>query len=145
MMTVVPHTPRKKKTPKTNRRKTDTVKRSQFYKAVDTRGVKLLKLVYQKENIKKSIEDYWLTQRRRIISEIAYRRTGAFRIEQPLKIPDEKLTAILDPKNEARNEGYKRQIEIFSLEYTVRYLQISLRTRKANAKLYKKIKYKWVS
>ena len=52
---------------------------------------------------------------------------------------------MLDPKNEARDEGYERQIEVFSLGCSVRTLQNSLRMRRNNAMLYKKAKTKWVS
>ncbi len=52
---------------------------------------------------------------------------------------------MLDPKNEARDEGYKRQIEVFSLGCLVRTLQNSLRMRRNNTILYKKAKTKWVS
>ncbi|KAF6221342.1 hypothetical protein HO133_002197 [Letharia lupina] len=103
-----PHTPRKPKTSKTSRREGDTIKKTELFKAVDSRGLKPLRLVYQKEKIKPSTAELWLRQRRQIVLEVAYRRTGAFRMGRPLKIPDEKLTEILDSKNNARDEGYER-------------------------------------
>lgn len=60
IMTVVSHTPRKKR-PKTHRYKADTVKKTAFYKAVDTWGLKLLKLVFEDEGVPKSTADNWLT------------------------------------------------------------------------------------
>ena len=138
-----PHTPRKK-TPKTTRREGDTVRRTSLFKAVDSRGVKPLHLVYKEENIPPRTATYWLNQRRQA-PEIAYRRVGAFRTGRPFKIPDEKLDQILDPKNEVRDQCYEHQIEILQLGCSVRCLQTSLRQRKRNAKLYSKAKVKWVS
>ena len=46
--------------------------------------------------------------RYQVVPEAAYRRIGVFRMGRPLKIPDEKLIEILDLKNNARDEGYKR-------------------------------------
>lgn len=143
-MTRVSHTPRKK-APKTSRREADTIKKTQFYKAVDCRGIKPLRLVFQEENVSPSTAERWLRLRKQVVPEVAYRRIGAYRTGRPFKIPDEKLSQILDPQNDSRDEGYERQIEIFSLGCTVRCLQYSLRTRKRNAKMYKKAKTKWVS
>ena len=139
-----PHTPKKKKTPKTERREGDTVKRTTFFKAIDSRGLKPLKLVFEEENVPPSTAKRWLHQRR-TSSEIAYRRIGAFRTGRPFKIPDEKLDQILDPKNEVRDQCYEHQIEILQLGCSVRCLQTSLRQRRRNAKLYSKAKVKWVS
>ena len=139
-----PHTPRKQKTPKTARREADTVRKTQFFKAVDSRGLKPLKLVYQEENVSKSTADYWLAQRRQN-PDVAYRRLGAFRTGRPFKIPDQKLDQVLDPKSETRNQCYETQIEAFQLGCSVRCLQNSLRKRRRNAKLYSKAKVKWVS
>ena len=55
----IPHTPRKK-TPKTTRREGDTVRRTTFFKAVDSRGLKPLQLVYKEENIPPRTGEYWL-------------------------------------------------------------------------------------
>ena len=139
-----PHTPRKKKTSKTTRREGDTVRRTTFFKAVDSRGVKPLELVYKEENIPPRTGRYWLQQRRQT-PEIAYRRVGAFRTGRPFKISDQKLDQLLDLKNEVRDQCYEHQIEIHQLGCSVRCLQTSLRQRRRNAKLYSKAKVKWVS
>ena len=115
-----PHTPRKK-TPKTTRREGDTVRRTAFFKVVDSRGLKSLLLVYKEENIPSRTGEYWLKQRREA-PEIAYRRVGAFRTGRPFKIPDQKLDQILNPKNEVRDQCYEHQIEIFQLGCSVRCL-----------------------
>ena len=79
-MTRVLHTPRKKKS-KINRREGDTIKKTEFYKAVDTRGIKPLKLVFKEENVKPSIAEKWLRLQKKLVSEAAYQRTGVFRLE----------------------------------------------------------------
>lgn len=50
----LPHTPYKAKTSKTSRREGDTVRKTGLFKAVDSRGLKPLRLVYQEEKIKPS-------------------------------------------------------------------------------------------
>ena len=49
-----PHTSCKVKTLKTSRRKGDIVRKTGLFKAVDSRGLKPLRLVYQEEKIKPS-------------------------------------------------------------------------------------------
>ena len=53
------YTPRKKAL-KINRREGDIVKRITFFKAVDSRDFKPLKLVYEEENIPSTIAERWL-------------------------------------------------------------------------------------
>ena len=55
-----PYTPRKKKTPKTTYREGDIVRRTTFFKAIDSRGTKPLELVYEKEDIKLRTARNWL-------------------------------------------------------------------------------------
>lgn len=122
-------------------REGDTVRRTTFFKAVDSRDSKPLQLVYKEENISPRTGEYWLKQRRETL-EIAYRRIGAFRTDRPFKIPNQKLDQILNPKNEVRNQYYKHQIKIFQLGCSVKYLQTSLQLRRRNTKLYSRAKVK---
>lgn len=57
---ISPHILRKKKTSKTTRRESNIVRRTTFFKAVDSRDTKSLELVYEEENIKLRTARNWL-------------------------------------------------------------------------------------
>lgn len=51
------YTSYKKKDLKIDRYRGNTIKKTKFFKVVNTREIKPLRLIYKEENIKKSIED----------------------------------------------------------------------------------------
>lgn len=140
-----PHIPRTPEKQKSNRHEADTVTKSRFYHAIDTRGSNTIKWACEKENIPFGTGKHWLVQRRRLGSDISHRRLGANRIGRPFKIFNQQLDDLVNPKkNKARFNCIEAQIQYLNLECHVRTAQRSLRLRKKNARLYSMAKTKWI-
>ena len=123
-------------TPKrsTNQGEYDTIRKTSFFKAVDERAFKNLRLpeVFKNEGISKPTGHRWLKQREQGGLE-AYRRLGKYRSGRPLTVSDPSLNQIVDTSNPVRDQSYEVQINHFNLNVSKRTLQKDLRKRKRNA------------
>lgn len=123
--------------PSSNRHhEADTIRKTRFFHAVDTRGHKTLKEVCETEHLPERTGRYWLRQRS-LIGDAAYRRTGKHRSGRSIKVSDDQLNQLLSDTNPVRDQHYDCQIKHFDMNVSSRTLRRALTSRR-NARRYKK-------
>jgi hypothetical protein len=132
-----PHTPQS--SPK--RREYDSIKRTRFFHAWDTRekGVSLREICRQSQiNVPHQTGSYWLRQRD-IQGSPAIRRTRkqSTRLGRPRKLKIESLQSLLSPTHPSHSLPYPSQIEAEDLSVHPHTLQQNF-TKRLGAKRYKK-------
>lgn len=113
----------------------DTIRKTRFFHAIDTRRSKTLKEICEKENVPERTGRYWLHQRS-VLGDGANRRTGKYRSGRRIKVSDHHLNQLLDDHNPVRDQHYECQIEHFNLQVHSRTLRRAL-ISKRNARRYK--------
>jgi hypothetical protein len=130
------------------RKEADTVKKSRFFEAYDsrTRGEDSLESLATKHGIAKRTAYKWL-KKRQIQGSPAYRKTRKLskRLGRQPKLINDQLQRLLSPSNPVRNQHYEHQIEHFGLSCGIRTLQIALRDRANHARRYKSVRIKQLS
>jgi hypothetical protein len=135
----------------TKRKKADTVKKSRFFEAYDSRTrakepIQSLESLAIEHGISKSTAHKWL-RKRQIQGSPAYRRSRKLsqRLGRRSKLTNDQIQCLLLPSNPTRNQHYKHQIQHFNLSCTTRTLQQTLQTRTNHARRYKSVRIKKIS
>ena len=126
-------------------RQADTVKKTRFYQAYDskTRDVKSLAA---EQNITKQTAYNWLRQHR-IQGSPAYQRSRKLseRLGRQPILTNDQIQRLLSPSNPVRNQHYEHQIQHFNLSCCVHTLQETLHRSTKNARRYKSMQVKQLS
>jgi transposase len=135
----------------TKRKEADTVKKSRFFEAYDSRTrakgpIPSLESVAIKHGISKSTAQKWL-QRRQVQGSPAYRRSRKLsqRLGRKQNLTNDQIQCLLSPSNPTQNQHYEHQIQHFNLPCTTRTLQQTLQKRTNHARRYKSVRIKEVS
>ena len=126
-------------------RQADTVKKTRFYQAYDskTRDVKSLAAEH---NITKQTAYNWLRQHR-IQGSPAYQRSRKLSEclgRQPI-LTNDQIQRLLSPSNPVQNQHYEHQIQHFNLSCCIHTLQETLHRSTKNARCYKSMQVKQLS
>jgi hypothetical protein len=129
-------------------READTVKKSRFFEAFDSRShsKESLQTLATKHGITKRTACNWL-QERRIQGSPAYRRSRKLsqRLGRKPKLTNDQIQRLLSPSNPTRNQPYEHQIQHFNLPCKTRALQRALQKRTNHARRYKSVRVKQIS